>query len=146
VNVAGVGTEQGLMVNNFLEKPDETTAADYLASNNYLWNRGMFMMLPSVVIEEAQAYCSALLAQCRATVASATLDFVRLPEAQFAHCDNISIAYAITEHTQKAVVVPVGCGWSDVGDLNALYETNTRDELGNVYQGDTLVNKNITVL
>jgi len=135
--------EQGLMVNDFVEKPDEATAAAYLASNNYLWNSGMFMMRPSVVIEEAQAYCSALLAQCRATVASATLDldFVRLPEAQFAQCDNISIDYAIMEHTQKAVVVPVNCGWSDVGDLNALYETNARDEQGNVCHGDTLVNQ-----
>jgi mannose-1-phosphate guanylyltransferase/mannose-6-phosphate isomerase len=141
--VVGVGSEQGLVVNNFIEKPDETTAADYLASNNYLWNSGMFMMRPSVVIEEAEAYCPVLLAQCRATVASATLDldFVRLPEAQFAQCDNISIDYAIMEHTQKAVVVPMDCGWSDVGDLNALYETNTRDYQGNVCQGDTLVNQ-----
>jgi mannose-1-phosphate guanylyltransferase len=135
--------EQGLIVNSFVEKPDEATAAAYLASNNYLWNSGMFMMRPSVVIEEAQAYSSALLAHCRATVASATLDldFVRLPKAQFAQCDNISIDYAIMEHTQKAVVVPVDCGWSDVGDLNALYETNTKDEQGNVCQGDTLVNQ-----
>jgi len=135
--------EQGLMVNNFVEKPDEATAAVYLASNNYLWNSGMFMMRPSVVIEEAQAYCPGLLAQCRATVASATLDldFVRLPEDLFAQCDKISIDYAIMERTQKAVVVPVDCGWSDVGDLNALYETNTRDEQGNVCQGDTLVNQ-----
>ena len=145
--VSGYGddsaAEQGLMVNSFVEKPDEATAAAYLASNNYLWNSGMFMMRPSVVIEEAQAYCSALLAQCRATVASATLDldFVRLPKAQFAQCDNISIDYAIMEHTQKAVVVPVDCGWSDVGDLSALYETNTKDEQGNVCQGDTLVNQ-----
>jgi mannose-1-phosphate guanylyltransferase len=76
-------------------------------------------------------------------VASATLDldFVRLPEDLFAQCDNISIDYAIMENTQKAVVVPVDCGWSDVGDLNALYETNTKDEQGNVCQGDTLVNQ-----
>ena len=135
--------DQGFMVNNFVEKPDETTATGYLALNNYLWNSGMFMMRPSVVIEEAQAYCSALLAQCRATVASVTLDldFVRLPEVQFGLCDNISIDYAIMEHTQKAVVVPVDCGWSDVGDLNALFDANTRDEQGNVCQGDTLVNQ-----
>jgi mannose-1-phosphate guanylyltransferase len=144
--VGGYGDDsaaEGLKVNHFVEKPDEATAAGYLASNNYLWNSGMFMMRPSVVVEEAQAYCSGLLAQCRATVASATLDldFVRLPEVQFAQCDNISIDYAIMEHTQKAVVVPVDCGWSDVGDFNALYETNTSDEQGNVCQGDTLVNK-----
>ncbi len=141
--VSGEGAEQGLKVNNFVEKPDEATATGYLASNNYLWNSGMFVMRPSVLIAEAQAYCPGLLAQCRATVASATLDldFVRLPEVEFSQCDNTSIDYAIMEHTKKAVVVPVDCGWSDVGDLNALYETNTKDEQGNVCQGDTLVNQ-----
>jgi mannose-1-phosphate guanylyltransferase len=135
--------EQGLMVNNFVEKPDEATAASYLASNNYLWNSGMFIMRPSVLMEEAQAYCPGLLAQCRAAVASATLDldFVRLPEVEFGQCDNTSIDYAIMEHTQKAVIVPVDYGWSDVGDLNALHETNTKDEQGIVCQGDTLVNQ-----
>jgi mannose-1-phosphate guanylyltransferase len=80
-DVVGVGSEQGLMVNNFVEKPDEATAANYLASNNNLWKSGMFIMPPNVLMEEAQAYCPRLLAQCRATVSSATLDlgFVRLP-------------------------------------------------------------------
>jgi mannose-1-phosphate guanylyltransferase len=45
------------------------------------------------------------------------------------------------EHTQKSVIVPVDCVWSDVGDLNALYEANTRDEQGNVFQGYTLGNQ-----
>ena len=142
-NAVSVGAKQGLMVNNFVEKPDETTAADYLTSNNYLWNSGIFMMRPSVVIEEAKAFCPKLLAQCQATVdgASLDLDFVRLPETQFSQCENISIDYAIMEHTKKAVVVPMDCGWSDIGDLKALYETSIRDKKGNVCQGDILINE-----
>jgi mannose-1-phosphate guanylyltransferase len=145
--VVGYGSDsvakQGLMVNNFVEKPDETTAKGYLASNNYLWNSGMFIMRPSILLEEAQAYCPNLLAQCRGTLASSTLDldFVRLHKNQFSECKNISIDYAIMEHTKKAMVVPLDCGWSDVGDLNALYEANTKDQHGNVCQGDTLVNQ-----
>ncbi|MEC8485308.1 MAG: sugar phosphate nucleotidyltransferase, partial [Pseudomonadota bacterium] len=54
---------QGLRVDNFVEKPDEPTAGDYLASNNYLWNSGMFVMRPSILIQEAQAYCAKLLTQ-----------------------------------------------------------------------------------
>ena len=147
VSIGGYGEDksvkQSYMVNNFVEKPDETTAADYLVSNNHLWNSGMFIMRPSVVIEEAQLYCPTLLDQCRKSVSgiSLDLDFVRLPEAEFGLCDNISIDYAIMERTQKAVVVPLDSGWSDVGDLNALFETNIRDEHGNVCQGDTLVNQ-----
>lgn len=147
VSIDGYGEDksakQGFIVNNFVEKPNKTIASDYLASNNYLWNSGMFIMRPSVIIEEAQIYCPRLLDQCRKSVSgiSLDLDFVRLPEAQFRLCDNISIDYAIMERTKKAVVVPLDSGWSDVGDLNALFQTNIRDEHGNVCQGDTLVNQ-----
>jgi mannose-1-phosphate guanylyltransferase/mannose-6-phosphate isomerase len=42
------------------------------------------------------------------------------------------------EKTQKAVVVPVACGWSDVGDLQPLWQANAKDECGNVKQGGVL--------
>ena len=133
----------GFEVNEFVEKPDETTAQGYIKQGNYLWNSGMFIVRPSVLIEEAALYCAELLHHCRLAVKSVTkdLDFIRISEQEFAQCEGISLDYAIMEHTQKAVVVPVDCGWSDVGDLNALFEANTRDEQGNVCQGDTLVNQ-----
>ena len=42
------------------------------------------------------------------------------------------------EHTKKAVVVPVNCGWSDVGDLQALWVKNKHDGDGNALQGDII--------
>jgi mannose-1-phosphate guanylyltransferase len=42
------------------------------------------------------------------------------------------------EHTQKAIVVPVSCGWSDVGDLQALWKTNNKNSEGDVLQGDAV--------
>ena len=127
-------------VDGFVEKPDEETAQSYLKQGNYLWNSGMFIVRPSVLIQEAELYCAQLLHQCRLTVQSATkdLDFFRLSAHDFSQCEDISLDYAIIEHTQKAVVVPVDCGWSDVGDLQALWKTNKRDGLGNVLQGDTI--------
>jgi len=66
------------------------------------------------------------------------LDFIRLSLAEFEQCESISIDYAIMEKTQKAVVVPVECGWSDVGDFQSLWQVNAKDELGNVKQGDVI--------
>jgi mannose-1-phosphate guanylyltransferase/mannose-6-phosphate isomerase len=128
----------GFVVDGFVEKPDKVTAQNYLKQGNYLWNSGMFIVRPSVLIEEAALYCAELLHHCRLTVKSATkdLDFIRLSEQEFSQCEDISLDYSIMEHTQKAVVVPVDCGWSDVGDLQALWKTNKRDGMGNVLQGD----------
>jgi mannose-1-phosphate guanylyltransferase/mannose-6-phosphate isomerase len=130
----------GFKVNGFVEKPDETTAQSYLKQGNYLWNSGMFIVRPSVLIEEAALYCAQLLHHCRLTVKSVTkdLDFIRLSEQAFSQCEDISLDYAIMEHTQKAVVVPVNCGWNDVGDLHALWKTNKHDGDGNVLQGDVI--------
>jgi len=134
------GSAAGFEVDGFVEKPNEETAQSYLKQGNYLWNSGMFIVRPSVLIEEAALYCAQLLHHCRLTVKSATkdLDFVRLSEHEFSQCEDISLDYAIMEHTEKAVVVPVDCGWSDVGDLQALWKTNKKNGEGNVLQGDAV--------
>ena len=134
------GSATGFEVDGFVEKPDEATAQSYLKQGNYLWNSGMFIVRPSVLIEEAKLCCAQLLQYCRLTVESATkdLDFIRLSQQDFAQCEDISLDYAIMEHTKKAVVVPVDCGWSDVGDLQALWKTNKQDSEGNVLQGDAV--------
>ena len=134
------GCSAGFEVDQFVEKPDETTAQNYLKQGNYLWNSGMFIVRPSVLIEESALHCAKLLHHCRLTVKAATqdLDFIRLPEQEFSQCESISLDYAIMEHTQKAVVVPVDCGWSDVGDLQALWKTNKKNNEGNLLQGDVI--------
>ena len=130
----------GFEVERFVEKPDLATAQAYLDSGQYLWNSGMFVMQPSALLKQAAIHCASLLHQCRQVVEGATndLDFVRLPTELFAECENISLDYAIMERTDKAVVVPVTCGWSDVGDLNALWQTNDKDADGNVLSGDAV--------
>ena len=132
----GVGFE----VDAFVEKPDEETAKSYLKQGNYLWNSGMFVVRPSVLIEEASLYCKELLEHCKLAAESSTkdLDFIRLSEQEFSQCEDISLDYAIMEHTQKAVVVPVDCGWNDIGDLQALWINNKHDSQGNVLKGDTV--------
>ena len=130
----------GFGVNSFVEKPSETVAQGYLDSGAYVWNSGMFIVKPSVIISEASALCPVLLEQCQRVLSASEkdLDFIRLSLAEFEQCESISIDYAIMEKTQKAVVVPVACGWSDVGDLQSLWQVNAKDECGNVKQGDVV--------
>ena len=128
------------VVDEFVEKPDEVNAHSYLKQDNYLWNSGMFIVRPSVLIQEAELYCAELLSHCRLTIKTITkdLDFIRLPEQEFSQCADISLDYAIMERTQNAVVVPVDCGWSDVGDLQSLWKSNNKNSEGNVLQGDAI--------
>jgi len=134
----GVELRGGYTVAEFVEKPNLAVANTYIASGEYVWNSGMFIARPSVLVAEAEKYCPSVLEQCQQVVVASfsDLDFVRLPEAEFVKCQDVSIDYAIMEHTKKAAVVPMNCGWSDVGDLSALKEANTADENGNVMVGD----------
>ena len=129
---------QGYGVAQFVEKPTESVAKQYLTSGNYLWNSGMFIARPSILLAEAEKYCQELKHQCQLVVEQsyADLDFVRLPEEVFVMCEDISIDYAIMEHTEIAAVVPMECGWSDVGDLAALKQANPLDKNGNMIFGD----------
>ena len=56
------------------------------------------------------------------------------PEA-FSRAQAISIDYAIMEKTAHAAVVPVDCGWSDVGSWHAVWELSDKDGQGNAAQG-----------
>src|SRR5436189_2821604 len=63
------------------------------------------------------------------------LGFVTLDSEAFAKARPISIDYAVMEKTSRAAVVPVACGWSDVGSWHAVWELSDKDSQGNAAQG-----------
>jgi len=127
-------------VQRFVEKPDLATAKSYLAAGDYLWNSGMFAFKASTYLAELQRLEPALLAQAKAALAEgkADLDFIRLAENPFGRCRSVSIDYAVMEHTDKAAVVPVEMGWSDIGSWESLWQASGKDGDGNSLYGDVL--------
>ena len=63
------------------------------------------------------------------------LGFVTLAPDAFAKARAISIDYAVMEKTAHAAVIPVACGWSDVGSWRAVWELSGKDGHGNAAQG-----------
>ena len=131
------------MVNRFVEKPDQATAQDYLASGNYFWNSGMFMFRASRYLEELERFRPDILAACRLALAGGSQDmhFTRVDQAAFTACPDDSIDYAVMEKTADAVMVPLDAGWSDIGSWSALWEVSDKDEQGNVFKGDVLAER-----
>ncbi|MFO0995354.1 MAG: mannose-1-phosphate guanylyltransferase/mannose-6-phosphate isomerase [Alphaproteobacteria bacterium] len=127
-------------VRRFVEKPDERRAARYVSSGDYYWNAGMFLFRARDYLSEIERLQPAMLSACRAAVAKSRkdLDFLRLDREAFSASPSISIDYAVMEHTQKAVVVPLDAGWSDVGAWSALWDLGTKDDQGNVVVGSVI--------
>ena len=130
----------GFAVQQFVEKPDLTTAQSYLDDGNYDWNSGMFLFKASRYLEELASFAPEMLAAVREAHAKATsdLDFVRIDRDAFARVRDDSIDYAVMEKTRRAAVIPVSCGWSDIGSWSALWLTGEKDPQGNLLEGDTL--------
>ena len=120
----------------FVEKPDAVTAAGYV-EDGYLWNSGNFMFRARMLLDEYAAVDSASVGAVGDAVKSAghDLGFVLLDPDAFAKAKAISIDYAVMEKTRQAAVVPVSCGWSDVGSWHAVWELSAKDDRGNAAQG-----------
>jgi mannose-1-phosphate guanylyltransferase/mannose-6-phosphate isomerase len=129
---------KGNDVEAFVEKPDAKTAAQYVASGEYLWNSGMFMMLASAWLDELNRFHPAMLEACKLAHEGGRrdADFYRVDRQAFGSCQSNSIDYAVMEETDKAAVVALDAGWSDIGAWSSLWEASTRDAQGNVVQGD----------
>ena len=130
----------GFQVEQFVEKPDLATAESYLSDGRYDWNSGMFLFKASRYLEELAEHAPEMLAAVRAVDAKTTadLDFVRIDQEAFSHVPDRSIDYAVMEKTLRAAVIPVSCGWSDIGSWSALWLTGEKDTDGNLSEGDTL--------
>jgi mannose-1-phosphate guanylyltransferase/mannose-6-phosphate isomerase len=131
---------EGFTVERFVEKPDRATAEGYLAAGDYLWNGGIFLFSARAYLDELGKRLPEMVSQCRAALADGASDlfFFRLADAAFAAIAGQSIDYAVMEHTDRAAVVPVDMGWSDIGSWSALWQESPQDADGNVLLGDVI--------
>lgn len=112
----------------FTEKPDDVTATQFVASGKYSWNSGMFIWKAETAMQEferQQPEMYALLKKLQPSVD--TPDFIPTLESIWEDMPRISIDYAIMEHAQNMVVIPVEMGWNDVGTWSSLYDVLDHD-------------------
>jgi mannose-1-phosphate guanylyltransferase/mannose-6-phosphate isomerase len=128
-----------LAVDSFVEKPDTATAARYIA-DRYLWNSGNFIFRAEVMLNELAHFEPEIAEAAQAAVDGITsdLDFLRLPTEAFAQAPKKSIDYAIMERTDRAAVVPIDCGWSDIGSWSAVWDVRDHDADGNTSTGSVV--------
>jgi mannose-1-phosphate guanylyltransferase/mannose-6-phosphate isomerase len=132
---------EGDRVERFVEKPDQATAEQYLASGKYLWNSGMFAFTAETLLTEMKRFAPEIAARMTEAVDKGKPDgrFFRFDRAAMAACPADSIDYALMEKTDKASVVEADIGWSDIGSWQALWAVAARDGDGNAVAGDVIL-------
>lgn len=105
----------GFKVNKFVEKPEETTAEEFLKKPDFYWNSGIFMGKLSTFKNEFQKHA---------------------PQID----GEISFDYAVLEKSDNIALVELKSDWVDVGSWNSLYSVNTKDANNNVITGNVITN------
>ncbi len=112
------GAPNGHRVEQFVEKPDATTAQAYLDSGRYRWNAGMFVVGATVLLELLAEGHPQMVEHLR-TIAG---DPSRM-EDLWPALTKIAIDHAVAEPAAAAgrvAVVPADLGWDDIGDFGSL--------------------------
>ena len=128
----------------FVEKPDRETAEVYVASGDYFWNSGMFLLRARRWLELIERFRPEILVAVREAhrAGQRDLDFFRVDADAFAASPSDSIDYSVMEPLARegdgCLVVPLDAGWSDIGAWDALWAASERDESGNACHGDVM--------
>ena len=134
------GADGAFAVARFVEKPDSATAQRYIGSGDFFWNSGIFLFPAALYLSELERLRPDMLEACRRAVSGGLRDedFIRLDKSAFITCPADSIDYAVMEHTDRAAMVPVSMGWSDLGSWDALWDLAEKDASGNALAGNVI--------
>jgi mannose-1-phosphate guanylyltransferase/mannose-6-phosphate isomerase len=118
-------------VAGFKEKPDRSTAQEYVRSGEYLWNAGYFVGTAAVFKKAMKQHAPQLFA-----------DYEKLAKASpdayadmYKDLKTISIDYALIEKVPDLLVVPATFDWMDLGSFSDLHRAIGGDEKGNYFAG-----------
>ncbi len=128
-------------VDHFIEKPDVQTAHSFIRDKKYSWNSGMFVFKATSILNEIRKFSPDLIKNCEQCLklSSEDLDFRRLEKHSFLKCENVSIDISVFEKTKKAYVIPLICGWDDIGSWESLWKISKKNKEGNYLKGRTLI-------
>lgn len=135
-------------VEKFVEKPDLETAKAYLASEQYLWNSGMFIWKTSTILKNLEMYLpETYQGLCKIGEAIGTPMEEQVLEREFQAFKAESIDYGVMEKAENIYILSGAFGWDDVGSWLAVSRIKRSNELGNVVDGNvvTVDTRNTTI-
>ena len=124
-------TSDSSKVDRFYEKPDLDNAKTMVASNDYVWNSGMFFFNIDTMLNEINSFVPKM----EPLFDSIDINKYEQVENIWNDIPKISIDYAVMEKTKKAYCIKADCDWTDLGTWVSLYNLLDKDREGNVFKG-----------
>lgn len=122
-------------VSHFMEKPDVSTAIQYLGKGNMFWNAGLFVAETGTLLGSFQTHEPDMLEACTRAIGTAERNVTRLKGEAFASARKTSFDYAIMERHQTVAAVHATFHWQDLGTWDAVHGASRQDTAGNFISG-----------
>lgn len=130
---------QAYKVDSFVEKPSLETAKAYLATEEYLWNSGMFVWKASSILKNIETFLPELSSGLKTIQKKiGTENESHEINTIFPSFPSISIDVGIMEHANDIYIFPGTFGWDDVGSWLAVERIKSSNEAGNIVSGNTI--------
>lgn len=120
-------------VKSFTEKPEREFAKMFMESGEFYWNTGVFMVNSRKLTQSFESIFPSVLRNLKfenptysyeEELEYVTQNYPRYP--------NLSIDYAILEHSSSVYVMKCDFGWADLGTWHAVYEFMSNGDGDNV--------------
>lgn len=130
---------QAFEVDRFVEKPSLAVAKEYIETEEYLWNSGMFVWKVSTILTQMRQFMKDTyegLLRIQSAIGMPEEDTV-LEKEYRAFCSE-SIDYGIMEKAENIYTLPGTFGWDDVGFWLAVERIQKSNEFGNIVHGNII--------
>ena len=123
----------------FREKPNLTTAQEFLNAGNFYWNAGIFVWQSSVILDALAQHQSDVyqIFSTQPDIYGTAQENQFLKDA-FAACPDISIDFAVMEKAKNVSMVLADFDWSDLGTWGSLTTHLKKDA-----QENSIIGKNV---
>ncbi len=126
---------------SFVEKPDRARAKNYVQSQCYLWNAGIFCFTAKTYLDALQVQAPDIyeaVTKCWARSVKGESP-VKLDAKTFAAAPEVSVDYAVMEHAENVSVIACDFMWSDVGTWRAVCDLTAPGPQGNRVNGQAVL-------
>lgn len=136
---SNICNKRAFKVERFVEKPSLEVAKEYLATEEYLWNSGMFVWKVSTILQNIQHFMpDTYEGLVKILNAIGTDEQELVLQKEFLGFSSQSIDYGIMEKADNIYIIPGAFGWDDVGSWLAVERIKKTNEYGNVVSGNII--------
>ena len=126
----------------FKEKPKYEKALEYIESNCYVWNSGMFIWKMESILKSFKKYLPDMYKfKDKLYISINTNEERQIIKEIYGKVENISIDKGILEKSNNVKMIRGNFKWMDIGSVKDFFEIHEKDKKNNIIIGDLIFAK-----